>query len=91
MLSLAELRKQILKEQEESKKIQDKKEQKMEFLSQKLPGEKKHDKSKQLPKLNKSIELNLIKSLYANRFGSTTNKLKTDMQKAIIDEWKELI
>lgn len=35
----------------------------------------------------KSLELNLIKSLYANRFGSTTNKLKSDMQIAIINVW----
>lgn len=38
---------------------------------------------------NKSLELNLIKCLYANRFGSTTNKLKSDMQKAIINKWKK--
>lgn len=38
---------------------------------------------------NKSIELNLIKSLYANRFGSSTDKLKSHMISALINAWSE--
>lgn len=52
---------------------------------QKIP---KLEKLNDSLKINKSLELNLIKSVYANRFGSTTNKLKSDMQKAIIEAWK---
>lgn len=37
---------------------------------------------------NKSIELNSIKTIYANRFGSSTDKLKKNMQNAIINAWK---
>ncbi|MFW9971905.1 MAG: hypothetical protein ACFFDF_17080 [Candidatus Odinarchaeota archaeon] len=44
-----------------------------------------------LPEINKSLELNLIKSIYANRFGSTTNKVKKEMLKDIISEWKKEI
>ena len=57
-----------------------------------IPTEIKPKKSKKtelIPDLNKSIELNLIKSIYANRFGSTTNKLKKEMLKKIIDEWNK--
>jgi len=37
---------------------------------------------------NKSIELNSIKTIYANRFGTSTNAIKEDMQNAIINAWK---
>lgn len=39
------------------------------------------------PNLNKSLELNLIKSLYANRFGSTTGMRKNDMILSIMNAW----
>ncbi len=48
----------------------------------------KLERLNEIPKINKNLELILIKSVYANRFGSTTNKLKSDMQKAIINAWK---
>ncbi len=40
------------------------------------------------PKFNKSIELNLIKSIYSNRFGSTTNKILAHMKSKIINAWR---
>lgn len=39
--------------------------------------------------INKSLELNLIKAIYANRFGSTTNLTKKQMVNKIIKSWKE--
>ncbi|MEE9378838.1 MAG: hypothetical protein V3V33_12475 [Candidatus Lokiarchaeia archaeon] len=38
--------------------------------------------------INESLELNLIKSIYANRFGSTTNKTKAHMIRKIKIAWK---
>lgn len=38
--------------------------------------------------VNKSLELNLIKSIYANRFGSTTNKTLEHMIRKIKNAWK---
>lgn len=38
--------------------------------------------------INESLELNLIKSIYANRFGSTTNKTKAHMIRKIKNAWK---
>lgn len=38
--------------------------------------------------INESLELNLIKSLYANRFGSTTNRTKAHMIRKIKNAWK---
>lgn len=38
---------------------------------------------------NQSLELNLIKGLYANHFNTTTtNELKGDMMQAIVDAWR---
>lgn len=50
-------------------------------LKQQLNKESKQD-------INASLELNLIKSLYANRFGSTTNKSKAHMIRMIKNAWK---
>ena len=38
---------------------------------------------------NQSVELNLIKSIYANRFGSSSDKIKPEMQNAMINVWKK--
>ena len=77
----------------ESKKetVQEVKKTEKSVKSFKNLTEKKHKKPKmvEIPKINKSIELNSIKTLYANRFGSTTNMLKADMQKALIKKWNE--
>ena len=43
----------------------------------------------EIPNINKSIELNSLKTLYANRFGTTTNMRKVDMQKALIKIWNK--
>lgn len=48
----------------------------------------KTDKKDTKPKFNKSIELNLIKSIYSNRFGSTTNKILAHMKSKIINAWR---
>lgn len=39
---------------------------------------------------NNNIELNLIKSVYANRFGSPTNKFRNKMVKKIIMAWTKM-
>lgn len=39
--------------------------------------------------INKSIELNSIKTLYANRFGTTTNRTKAHMITKIINAWRK--
>ena len=39
--------------------------------------------------INESLELNLIKSIYANRFGSTTNKILAHMKRRIINAWRK--
>ena len=77
-MDILEKAKQKLKEQKETEK---KPEVKHKKVITKKPEE--------LPDLNKSIELNSIKTLYANRFGSTTNMRKTDMQKALINIWNK--
>jgi hypothetical protein len=49
------------------------------------------EKAESKYEINKSIELNSIKTLFANRFGTTTNMRKADMVKALIKMWKEEI
>lgn len=44
-----------------------------------------------LTSFNPSIELNLIKCIYANRFGSSTNKTKNFMIKEIVSRWNNEI
>lgn len=63
--------------------------------SHKILTVKKIEKQKTKPKIdakpefNKSIELNSIKTLIANRYGSSTNKRLADMKKALIEVWIE--
>jgi len=90
MPNLAELMRQKLKEQEKQEKIITK----PEFITKNSLQETKKispkiSKPVEKESYSKSLELNLIKCLYANRFGSTTNKLKVEMQNTIINEWKK--
>ena len=81
-------KKEISQEEKFQIKIRDKKE-----IKKIAPEpEKKIDSLVESTKkelFNKSIELNSIKTIYANRYGSSTNMLLTDMKNAIINAWKK--
>ncbi len=85
---LGKFEKSDTQENKKQIKIQDKKE-----IKKIAPEPKKKIdsliKSTKKELFNKSIELNSIKTIYANRFGSSTDKLKKDMQNAIINAWKK--
>ncbi len=49
---------------------------------------RKIDTSKTVKTFNPSIELNSIKSIFANRWGTSTGQLKKPMVKAIIEAWR---
>ena len=53
-----------------------------------IPGIAKNLKKFKKGNFNPSIELNLIKSLYANRFGTTTNMQKDQMINKMIKAWR---
>lgn len=89
MPSLAEMRKEILKKKEiKPEKSAEKPIKPIIIKPAKKPTEKPIIPEPETD-FNKSLELNLIKSIYANRFGSTTNKLKSNMQQSIMDEWQK--
>ena len=45
--------------------------------------------SKNSESYNKSVELNALKVLYANRYGTTTNMTKAEMRRGLINMWQK--
>ncbi len=85
MSSLADMVKERLKKKEIPPE-QDKPSETINITSSKKTVVNTAEKNAKT-EVNESLELNLIKSIYANRFGSTTNKTKAHMIRKIKNAW----
>lgn len=90
MPSLADMVKERLKKKSEKKESPpEQKKSETTYRPTSHKTEFETDKKDTKSEINKSVELNALKVLYANRFDTTTNMRKADMQDGLIKIWIE--